>query len=140
MFYPRDILPDVERELSSKEITLITGMRRVGKTTILNHLFNSLTSKNKVTLDLENPLHRKVFEEENFDAVWNNLKQFGINNEEKAWIFLDEVQNLPDISRVVKYLYDHWQVKFVLTGSSSFYLKNLFPESLAGRKIIFEMY
>jgi len=37
-------------------------------------------------------------------------------------------------------LYDHWDVKFILTGSSSFYLKNLFPESLSGRKIVFEVY
>ena len=83
---------------------------------------------------------RKVFEEENYDTVWNNLKQFGINNETKAYIFLDEVQNLPELSRVVKYLYDHWDVKFFLTGSSSYYLRNLFPESLAGRKIIFEIF
>ena len=31
-------------------------------------------------------------------------------------------------------------VKFFLTGSSSFYLKNLFPESLAGRKFVLELY
>jgi predicted AAA+ superfamily ATPase len=31
-------------------------------------------------------------------------------------------------------------IKFLLTGSSSFYLKNHFSESLAGRKRIFEMY
>lgn len=140
MFYKRDILPKLESELTTKEATVITGMRQVGKTTILNHLFGQVKSDNKVLLDLENPLHRKIFEEENFDAVWNNLGQFGVNNREKAYIFLDEVQNLPQISRVVKYLYDHWQTKFFLTGSSSYYLKNLFPESLAGRKIIFEMF
>lgn len=140
MFYKRDILPKLERELTTKEITVITGMRQVGKTTILVHLFEQVKSENKVLLDLENPLHRKVFEEENFDAVWNNLRQFNIKNTEKAYIFLDEVQNLPKISRVAKYLYDHWQVKFVLTGSSSYYLRNLFPESLAGRKIIFELF
>ena len=41
---------------------------------------------------------------------------------------------------MVKYLSDHFEVKFVLTGSSSYYLKNLFPESMAGRKLIFEVY
>lgn len=81
-----------------------------------------------------------MFEEDNFDVVWDNLKEFGINNQEKAFIFMDEVQNLPQVSQVVKYLYDHWQVKFVLTGSSSYYLRNLFPESLAGRKIVFELF
>lgn len=140
MFYARQIFPKLKAELDTKEITVITGMRRVGKTTVLTELYNLIKSENKVILDLENPLHRKVFEEENYDAVWNNLGQFDIRNNIKAYIFIDEVQNLPDLSRVVKYLYDHWDVKFFLTGSSSYYLRNLFPESLAGRKIIFELF
>lgn len=41
---------------------------------------------------------------------------------------------------VYDYLYDHYDIKFFLTGSSSFYLKNLFPESLAGRKFVFETF
>lgn len=140
MFYSRFILPQLEKELAAKEALVITGMRQVGKTTILQHLFSLVESTNKVLLDLENPLYRKVFEEENFDAIWNNLAAFGITNIMKAYIFLDEVQNLPDISKAVKYLSDHWDVKFVLTGSSSFYLKNLFPESMAGRKVVFEVF
>lgn len=140
MLYPRQIFQKLKSEIVTKEVIVITGMRRVGKTTALMHLFDLIKSENKTILDLENPLHRKVFEEENYDNVWNNLKQFGIVNNAKAYIFLDEVQNLPELSRVVKYFYDHFDVKFFLTGSSSYYLRNLFPESLAGRKIIFEMF
>jgi predicted AAA+ superfamily ATPase len=140
MLYTREVFPKLERELEKKEVTIITGMRRVGKTTALVHLYDLVTSENKAIFDLENPLHRKVFEEENYDSVWNNLLQFGLSNKQKSYIFLDEVQNHPEISRVIKYLYDHWDVKFILTGSSSYYLRNLFPESLAGRKIIFEMF
>lgn len=140
MLYRRLLFSRLESEVNSKEITVITGMRRVGKTTALTHLYTLVKSANKTLLDLENPLHRKVFEEENYDTVWNNLKQFGVSSGAKAYIFIDEVQNLPSVSRVVKYLYDHWDVKFFLTGSSSFYLRNLFPESLAGRKIIFELF
>lgn len=138
--FPRAILPDLEKELLKKEVTVLTGMRQVGKTTLLSYLFEKVQSNNKVLLDLENPLHRRVFEEENYDNVWNNLKNFGVNSQAPAFIFLDEIQNLPIISRVVKYLYDHWETKFVLTGSSSYYLKNLFLESLAGRKIIYELF
>ena len=47
------------------------------------------------------------------------------------------MRNLPSI---VKYFYDHYQVKFFLTGSASFYLKNLFSESLSGRKYLFELF
>lgn len=140
MFYSRQLYTQLEVELQTREVTIITGMRRVGKTTALLHLFDLIKSENKTMLDLENPLHRKIFEEEDYDAVWNNLAQFGITKDKKAYLFLDEVQNLPQISRVAKYLYDHYDVKFFFTGSSSFYLRNLFPESLAGRKIIFEMF
>lgn len=139
MLYQRQLFPQLEAELITKEMTVITGMRRVGKTTALRHLYNLVESENKTILDLENPLHRKVFEEENYDAVWSNLRQFGITNKTKSYIFIDEVQNLPELSRVAKYLYDHWDVKFVLTGSSSYYLRNLFPESLSGRKMVFEL-
>lgn len=140
MQYRRQIYQQLEAELQTKEITVITGMRRVGKTTALRHLYDLIDSKNKTMLDMENPIHRKIFEEENYDKVWNNLAEFDISNKSKSYIFIDEVQNLPDLSRVVKYLYDHWDVKFFLTGSSSYYLRNLFPESLAGRKIIFELF
>src|SRR3989344_1986480 len=104
MLYTRTLFSRLESEIETKEITVITGMRRVGKTTALLHLYDLVQSKNKAVFDLENPLHRKVFEEENYDAVWSNLQQFGLTNETKAYILLDEVQNLPEISKVVKYL------------------------------------
>lgn len=140
MIYARFIFAQLEKELATKESLVITGMRRVGKTIALEYLFSKVQTPNKVLLDLESPLNRKIFETDNFDAIWNNLAEFGISNKEKAFIFLDEIQNLPIISQVVKYLSDHFDVKFIMTGSSSFYLKNLFPESLAGRKIVFEMF
>ncbi|MDP3733526.1 MAG: ATP-binding protein [Candidatus Daviesbacteria bacterium] len=140
MIYSRAIFPILEKELETKENTVITGMRQVGKTTILEYLFSLVKTNNRARLDFENPLHRKVFEEENYDTIWNNLAAFGITNTQKAFIFLDEVQHLPNVSKVVKYLSDHWDVKFVLTGSSSYYLKNLFPESMAGRKLVFEIF
>jgi len=140
MFYQRQILPVLEKELHTKENLVLTGMRQVGKTTILLHLFSQITSENKVLFDFENPLNRKIFEEENYDAIWQNLAHFGITKERQSYIFLDEVQHLPRISSVVKYLSDHYPVKFFLTGSSSYYLKNMFPESMAGRKLIYELY
>lgn len=140
MFYPRLILPLLEKELETSEATIITGMRQVGKTTLLDHLFSLVKTSNKIKFDFENPLNRKIFEEENYDTIWSNLAEFGVNNKTKAYIFLDEIQNLPSTGSVVKYLTDHWNVKFVLTGSSSYYIKNLFQESMAGRKLIFEVY
>lgn len=136
----RSILPSLEKELSTKEVIVLTGMRQTGKTTILKYLFEQTPSTNKVLLDLENPLNRKLFEEEHYDNIWRNVKQLGITNKETAYFFLDEIQNARKLPSVVKYLYDHWQVKFILTGSSSYYLKNLFSESLSSRKLVYELF
>jgi len=53
---------------------------------------------------------------------------------ETAHLFLDEIQAMPELVLAVKYLFDHYDVRFYLTGSSSYYMKNLFPESLAGEE------
>jgi predicted AAA+ superfamily ATPase len=140
MRFQRKISDQIELQLESKEIIVITGMRRVGKTTLLQMIYDKISSNNKVFLDLENILEQKVFEETDFNNIWANLRAYDVSNREKTYIFLDEIQAMPQIVRAIKYLYDHYDVKFFLTGSSSFYLKNLFPESLAGRKIIFELF
>jgi hypothetical protein len=140
MYYPRKILDKIRPYLNQKEIIVLTGMRRVGKTTVYRILFDEIKSNNKIFLDLENPLNQKIFEEINYDNIWLNLQRLNINPKEKAYIFLDEIGAMPKIVKVIKYLFDHYNTKFFLTGSSSFYLKNLFPESLAGRKFTFELY
>ncbi|MBU3965138.1 ATP-binding protein [Patescibacteria group bacterium] len=140
MIFPRKIDKELKKQLNSKEIIILTGMRRTGKTITMNSLFDAVPGKNKIFLDLENPLNRKIFEETNYDNIWKNLANFGISNKEKSYIFLDEIQRARQIPSAVKYLHDHFDVKFFLTGSSSYYLKNLFSESLAGRKIIFELF
>lgn len=141
MFYRRAISDETEKELTKREAVVITGMRQVGKTTLLEHLYSLISSKNKAFFDFENPLHRKYFQKIDFDEILIDLARQGIvNNKERAYLFIDEIQNLPIISRVAKYLIDHYQTKFFMTGSSSYYIKNLFPESMAGRKIIFELF
>lgn len=140
MYYPRSIFSRLEKQLETPEIIVLTGMRRVGKTTLLRMLFDSIKSNNKVFLDIENPINQKIFEELDFDNIQLNLKQLSISPKQKAYVFLDEIGAMPQIVKAIKYLYDHYNIKFFLTGSSSFYLKNLFPESLAGRKVIFELY
>lgn len=140
MRFHRKILEEIYPQLAAREIIVITGMRRVGKTTLLQMIYDEIESDNKVFLDIENILEQKVFEEVDYNNIWANLQTYGIVNSEKAYVFLDEIQAMPQIVKAIKYLYDHYDVKFFLTGSSSFYLKNLFPESLAGRKMVFELF
>jgi uncharacterized protein len=141
MFYPRKILNELENHIPKRQITLLTGIRRSGKTTLIKHILSSkIKSKNKVYLDLERLDIRELFAEKNYENIVISLTNRGIDFSQKAYIALDEIQLLPSIASPIKYLYDNYKIKFILTGSSSYYLKNLFPESLAGRKKIFELY
>jgi len=140
MIYERKLSEKIRKWIDKKAIIVVTGMRRVGKTTLFKILYDEIKSKNKVFLDIENPITQRLFQEKDYDNILINLKQRGITDKEKSYIFLDEIQAFPDIVKVIKYLFDHYNIQFFVTGSSSFYLKNLFPESLAGRKIIFELY
>lgn len=136
----RDLYDTIKPYMQKPEVIVITGMRRTGKTTLIRSIFDELKTKNKLFLDLENPLNQKYFEEEDFEKIKFNFELLGLNTKKPAYLFLDEIQFLKNTPRVIKYLYDHYKIKCVLTGSSSFYLKNLFTESLMGRKYIFELY
>lgn len=136
----RKLLHQIIDRLETPEAIVVTGMRRVGKTTLLKHVYDTLNTRNKIFLDLENPINQKYFEEINYEAIKYTFQTLGIDLSQKSYIFLDEIQFVKNLPSVVKYLIDHYQIKFFLTGSSSFYLKNLFSESLAGRKIIYELF
>ena len=136
----RILYPRLLKALESKQITAITGLRRVGKTTTLHYLYEHIESSNKIILDLEKMEYRQIFKEERYDNVKSALEIEGINFEEKAFIFLDEIQLANNSTSIIKYFYDHYNIKFIITGSSSFYMKGLFTESLAGRKQLFELW
>lgn len=137
--YPRKITKELLKHLKNKQITVVTGMRRVGKTTVVKNLLENIPSANKVFLDLERIENRHLFGQNNYKDIELSLAIEGIDLSKKAYIALDEIQLVPTITSVVKYLYDTYNIKFIVTGSSSFYIKNRFSESLAGRKRIFEM-
>jgi len=140
MIIERELYSKIKPVINSPEVIIITGMRRVGKTTLLRHIMEKISSENKLFLDLENPANQKYFEEENYDKIADGLGILGLNLKEKGYVFLDEIQFVKNIPSAVKYLHDHYGIKFFLSGSASFYLKNLFSESLAGRKYIFELF
>lgn len=140
MLKKRLIYEEIKHYFGAKEAIIITGMRRTGKTTLLQQIYESIESSNKIFIDLENPINRKYFEEDNYEKIRYSMEILGIDFSRKSYIFLDEIQFNKNLPSVVKYFIDHHHVKFYLTGSASFYMKNLFAESLAGRKYIFELY
>ncbi len=123
-----------------KQILAITGLRRVGKTTTLKYLLSTIKSDNKKYFDLERIEYRNLFSGTNYGDIIKALEIEGIDFSRKAFIALDEIQLVPNIASVLKYIYDTYDVKFIVSGSSSFYMKGAFSESLAGRKRLFELW
>ncbi len=136
----RKIYKELERHLAKKQVTVILGMRRVGKSTAAKYLLSKIKHENKIYIDCEKIEFQTLFNTPSYDAIIHDLEILGINFKKKAVIVLDEIQLVKNLPSFIKYVYDTYEVKFIVTGSSSYYLKNQFTESLAGRKIIYEMY
>ena len=131
-----EILP----QLDHKNAIIICGMRQVGKTTLMQMLYD-ITEGPKLWFDFDNPLDQMPFEAIDYNHIFYELKkQASLKNGDRLYVFIDEIQNFPDITKVIKYLIDHHQVKFIVTGSSNYYLRNLFPESLSGRKFLYTLH
>lgn len=113
-----------------REILVLLGARQVGKTTILKRLF---PEAQYLSLDVE-PVRRAL---EKFDpAVYRQLLE-----PSARLLVLDELHLLSDPGRAAKIFYDLIpEVKLLVTGSSSFQVKNRASESLAGRKIDYYLY
>ena len=140
MEFKRKIFSQLEKHLDKKQVTVLTGMRRTGKTTLVKQLIQASTIEQKLFFDLEKLEDRDRFEVRNYDLIIKKLSDEGIDFSKKVMICIDEIQLLLNIPSVIKYLYDHYDIKFIVTGSSSYYIKNKFQESMAGRKKIFEIY
>ncbi len=132
----RILYNDLIKYLDHKNALLITGMRQVGKTTLMKQIFDQVDTA-KLWFDFENPLDTLQFENINYDAIYEELNKAAGNHSERLTVFIDEIQNYPEITRIIKYHIDKYGVKYIATGSSNYYLKNLFPESLSGRKFLF---
>lgn len=136
----RALFSDLVKYLDNKEALVITGMRQVGKTTLMRQIYDSIGDKPKLWFDFENPLEVKIFENIDYNNIYKRLEgMVAKNKSERLTVFIDEIQIFPEITKIIKYCIDHYQVKFIVTGSSNYYLKNLFPESLSGRKFIFQL-
>lgn len=140
MFYKRKIYPELLSHSRLPAVTVLTGMRRTGKTTLVLQILADIPNKNSLYLDLQRPDNRELFEQKNYEAIRDSFAARGLALGKPMVIVLDEIQLVPDSPSAIKYLSDHHNIKFIVTGSSSYYLKNLFSESLSGRKKIFELH
>lgn len=139
VYIRRDIEDDIEKWLDDREILVIRGPRQSGKTTLLMKLEEVLKNKgieekNIHIVNFEDDIVRLQFEE--------NPKEFVefLSSGGKNYFLMDEVQYIKNVGKTFKLLFDSFRdIKFILTGSSSFDLTNL-GSFLVGRVLFFDLY
>ncbi len=143
--FPRKIVSEITQYLNSPEIILLVGARQVGKTSILYLLIDELIKKGTP----ENQIH--YFDLEDFTVldVFNaGVKKFisylsalGKDINKRVYIFADEIQYMNNPTNFLKLLADHHKnLKLIVSGSSTLEIRQKFKDSLAGRKVVFEIY
>lgn len=139
MLIQRQLPDQLKEHLKQKEISLILGPRQSGKTTLILKLKEELEKKNQKTAYFN--LDR--FEDlELFRTQKTLLKKIQFEyGQEKAFVFIDEIQRLKNAGLFLKGLYDYLSPhKFIVTGSGSLELKENIVEPLTGRKKVFYLY
>ena len=126
--------------LEKKQISLIIGARQTGKTTLMLQLKGLVDHENKPNffISLEDPKFLNLLNQHP-DYLFQVLPP--LNGNKRTIIFIDEIQYLNNPSNFLKYHYDKSlaKIKFIVSGSSSFYIDKKFKDSLAGRKRIFKL-
>ncbi|MBI3577172.1 ATP-binding protein [Candidatus Gottesmanbacteria bacterium] len=142
MIYPRITEQIIEKYLPGKEIIILYGPRRAGKTTLLKHLEEKLTHQGHKTayFSLDDPGAQAVFSEFSADKLHVVFSGLGFGTGARSYLFLDEIISFSSIDRLLKIISDHFpDIKIFATSSSSILLADTLTESLAGRKYFVEM-
>lgn len=134
----RFIYSELANHLQEKEITLITGARQVGKTTLMEKLKSKLLKEKKDVIWFNLDLERDWSYAETQESLLQKIRL------EKPdgfiYVFIDEIQRKPNAGQFLKGLYESdANIKLIISGSGSLELKEKIKESLAGRKRIFEL-
>lgn len=135
--FPRDMQATVQPYLTQREILVITGVRRSGKSSLMRLLCGDLMEHHGV--ERSNILYLN-FEDERFasftPADFEPLLESYLELEApqgKLWLFLDEIQNVPMWEKWLNRLYEFEDVKIVITGSNATLLDSEIATSLTGR-------
>jgi predicted AAA+ superfamily ATPase len=127
--FKRYIYFDLLKWLEKKQIVAITGLRRVGKTTLMKQLMQQVDKAFYFSFDEEETQTKETL-------VY--VIDFFINHLKAKYIFLDEVHYVKDWQGVLKRYYDTKGMKFIVSGSESLEIAKA-KESLAGRIVSFKL-
>lgn len=121
----RKITPAIERGANYFPVTVITGPRQSGKSTLCRYIFADYAEYNLEDLAL-------------LERVTEDPKAFLSGCGEK--VIIDEVQNAPSLFSYIQVEVDrNPERRFILTGSSNFALMEKITQTLAGRSVLFTL-
>lgn len=122
----------IKAHLDTPQITIITGPRQAGKTTLINTLISYLKRRGDTTLFLDLDREEDMRRVQSQSELLNYIR-LTVGNR-KAYIFIDEFQRKENAGLFIKGIYDRkLPYKFILSGSGSFELKEKILEGLSGR-------
>ncbi|MFH1896092.1 MAG: ATP-binding protein [bacterium] len=132
---PREILTNLKTVIQAPQVVVITGLRRVGKSTLLAQLAQKYLKDNFYFVSFEDERFLN-FKATDFDLLFESL--VSLFGEKKTFLF-DEVQNVPAWERFVRRLHDQ-DFKVLVTGSNASLLSRELGTRLTGRSIGVELF
>ncbi|VVB90977.1 AAA domain protein [uncultured archaeon] len=143
----RDIWSKVLKEIDRKEVICFVGLRRVGKTVLMKQVIQNLLEKGIAperilyfsfdAMKKEEAIIRRIVTLYSRNIIQEVTSELSL----PVYIFLDEVQKIKEWGEEVKSIYDKdWNIKFLVSGSSSMNILKGSGESLLGRIKIHKIY
>lgn len=139
-----DFVTKVKKSISLGQITIITGVRRCGKSFVMRQtiasLINSGVPKNNILfVNFEDSRFPETLDvkilEEIFSLYKNNLKPKG-----QIYVFLDEVQKVSRWEQWVRTVHELDKAKVIISGSNSALLSSEFATAVTGRHVDITIY
>lgn len=117
-------------------IKVITGIRRSGKSTLFRQfqdelLASGVTPHNIIALNLEELENASLLD----PHLLNDYIMRLVNPSEKYYVFLDEIQNVPNFEKLVDSLFVKDFIDVYITGSNAYMLSGDLATVLSGRYI-----
>lgn len=134
--YRKEYMEKLKKYKDKKIIKVLTGIRRSGKSTILEEFKKELIKEgvsedNIICINFEDNSNKELLEEQKLhDFIINNT-----NKKEKNYVFLDEIQNVNNFQKCINSLFLRDYLDIYITGSNSYMLSGELATYLTGRYI-----
>lgn len=137
-------MPACLRQVKSKEILVLEGVRRSGKSTLLFQIIQALLQQGTnprqiLWVNLEEPLFSAEASAGMLEQIYRTWRE-NICPEGRACLFLDEIQNVPGWEAWVRGRQDSEDIKIFVAGSSASMLSREIGSKLTGRQVSFVVY